>query len=214
MIDIAGLEVRRGDTEVFSGLTMRVAKGEMVRLTGPNGCGKSTLLSVLAGLRVPSSGTVSIAGRLPQDPLVRGLRGFLQEPPPLYEYLTAREQLALVAGLWDVRTGALLERADVLGLTCRQDVLVGGLSLGQRKKLGYVCATAHDPQLLLLDEPFNGLDSAALTAVVDDLTRRKQEGGTTIVWVSHTDPDAGLADRTIDLGARDGSQVLATGDGE
>ncbi|WP_406269264.1 ABC transporter ATP-binding protein [Streptomyces sp. NBC_00191] len=213
MIEIAGLTVRSGETEIFGGLTTRVAKGEAVRLTGPNGCGKSTLLRVIAGVRVPSAGTVSVAGRPPQHRSVRALRGFLQEPPPLYEHLTTREQLALMAGLWGTRIGTLLERVDALGLSARQDVLIGELSLGQRKKLGYVCATAHDPQLLLLDEPFNGLDSAAVTAVVDDLRRRKQKGRT-IVWVSHTDPAADLPDRTIDLGARDRSQVRPTGDDE
>ncbi|WP_406401579.1 ABC transporter ATP-binding protein [Streptomyces sp. NBC_00879] len=213
MIEIAGLTVRGGDTEILGGLTTRVAKGEAVRLTGPNGCGKSTLLRVIAGVRVPSAGTVSIAGRPPQHRSVRALRGFLQEPPPLYEHLTSREQLALMAGLWGTRIGTLLERVDALGLSARQDVLIGELSLGQRKKLGYVCAAAHDPQLLLLDEPFNGLDSAAVTAVVDDLSRRKQQGRT-IVWVSHTDPAGDLTDRTIDLGARDRSQVRPTGDDE
>ncbi|WP_405598861.1 ABC transporter ATP-binding protein [Streptomyces sp. NBC_01410] len=213
MIEIAGLTVRSGETEIFGGLTTRVAKGEVVRLTGPNGCGKSTLLRVIAGVRVPSAGTVSIAGRPPRHRSVRALRGFLQEPPPLYEHLTTREQLALMAGLWGARIGTLLERVDALGLSARQDVLIGELSLGQRKKLGYVCATAHDPELLLLDEPFNGLDSAAVTAVVDDLRRRKQQGRT-IVWVSHTDPAADLPDRTIDLGARDRSRVRPAGDDE
>ncbi|MFE5485301.1 ATP-binding cassette domain-containing protein [Streptomyces sp. NPDC056527] len=200
MIDIAGLTVRLGDSEILGGLTTRVAEGEAVRLAGPNGCGKSTLLNVLAGLRAPATGEVTVCGRSPRHRSVRAVRGFLQEPPPLYEQLTAREQLGLVAGLWGVRPRLLLERADALGLARHHDVLVGELSLGQRKKLGYVCATAHEPRLLLLDEPFNGLDSAAVTAVSKDLARWKREGRTMIL-VSHTDPAEGLLDRTLDLGA-------------
>ncbi|WP_328769516.1 ABC transporter ATP-binding protein [Streptomyces sp. NBC_00286] len=202
MIDIDGLVVRRGDTVVLDGFSAWIAEGETVRVAGANGCGKSTLLNVLAGLHRPTAGRVTVAGQPPGDRAVRALRGFLQEPPPLYEHLTVWEQLALIAGLWGLRTGKLLERADALGLADRQDNLVGELSLGQRKKLGFVCATAHDPELLLLDEPFNALDETAERAVRDDLDRRRKDGRT-IVLVSHTTaPVTGLLDRTIELTAR------------
>ncbi|MFD7540581.1 ATP-binding cassette domain-containing protein [Streptomyces sp. NPDC059819] len=200
MIETTGLVVRRGGHEYFGGLRLRVEDGESVRVAGPNGCGKSTLLAVLAGLCRPSAGSVRIAGRSPDDRAVRALRGFLQEPPPLYEHLTVHEHLALVGRLWSVRAGELGDRASELGLADRQDVLVGELSLGQRKKLGYVCATAHRPQLLLLDEPFNALDPAAVTAVTDDLRQRAQTGLTTVL-VSHLDTAIDLVDRTLDLGA-------------
>ncbi|WP_438292977.1 ATP-binding cassette domain-containing protein [Streptomyces sp. HUAS TT7] len=210
MIETSGLSVRRGETELFGGLDLRIEAGESVRLAGPNGCGKSTLLAVFAGLCSPSAGSATIAGHAPGARAVRALRGFLQEPPPLYEHLTAYEQLALVARLWGVRKKALLDRAEALDLAHCRDVLVGELSLGQRKKLGYVCATAHEPRLLLLDEPFNALDPAAVTAVTDDLRRRGREGLTTVL-VSHLDiGEPLLIDRTIDLGAL----APTTGDGE
>ncbi|MGH4032834.1 ATP-binding cassette domain-containing protein [Actinomycetota bacterium Odt1-20B] len=197
MIHIADLVVRRGRADVLSGFDARVADGESVRLAGPNGSGKSTLLHVLAGLTAPAAGTVTVAGRPPGDPAVRALRGFVQEPPPLYEHLTTAEQLAFAAGVWGVPGTGLRERAESLGLTERLDVLVGDLSLGQRKKLGFLCATAHTPRLLLLDEPFNGLDSAAETAVREELSRWRDQG-TTLVVVSHSDSSvAGLVDRTI-----------------
>ncbi|MEV0317363.1 ATP-binding cassette domain-containing protein [Streptomyces sp. NPDC050658] len=214
MIDIDGLVVRRGDTDVLSGVRLRVEDGEAVHITGANGSGKSTLLGVLAGLYDPAAGTVLIGGHRPGDRAARALLGHVQEPPPLYEHLTAHEQLALTAALWNVRTAHLVDRADALGLADRRDVLVGDLSLGQRKKLGFVCATAHDPRLLLLDEPFNGLDSAAESAVRDDLARWKAEGRT-LVLVSHTaEAVAGLVDRTVRLGAGAGAVAPSRPDGE
>ncbi|MEI5103280.1 ABC transporter ATP-binding protein [Streptomyces sp. PmtG] len=201
MIDIDDLVVRRGTADVLSGLTARVVPGESVRVTGPNGSGKSTLLRVLAGLAAPDAGTVTVDGRPPADPAVRSLRGFVQEPPPLYEHLTADEQLAFTGGVWGVPARELRERAESLGLGDRLDVLVGELSLGQRKKLGYVCATAHAPRLVLLDEPFNGLDAEAEDTVRADLARWRSEGRTLVV-VSHSDASvAGLVDRDLTLGA-------------
>ncbi|QCX76961.1 Glutamine transport ATP-binding protein GlnQ [Streptomyces sp. YIM 121038] len=201
MIVIDDLVVRRGPADVLSGLSARVAAGESVRVAGPNGSGKSTLLRVIAGLTAPDAGRVAVDGRAPGDPAVRALRGHVQEPPPLYEHLTAAEQLGFTAGVWGVPAGGLRERAAALGLGERFDVLVGELSLGQRKKLGYVCATAHAPRLLLLDEPFNGLDTAAESAVRDDLARWRSEGRTLVV-VSHSDTSvAGLVDRTLTLEA-------------
>ncbi|WP_371750506.1 aquaporin [Streptomyces sp. NBC_01283] len=94
-------------------------------------------------------------------------------PPCLYEHLTVREQLALLAAWWGVRTAGLVDRVEALRMTGRHGVLVGELSLGQRKKLGFVRATAHEPQLVLLAEPFNGLCSAAETAVRAQLKRWK-----------------------------------------
>ncbi|GHG93279.1 ABC transporter ATP-binding protein [Streptomyces lanatus] len=202
MIDIEDLVVRRGTTEVLSGFSARVAPGESVRVAGPNGSGKSTLLRVLAGLTAPDSGRVTIGGRPPADPAVRSVRGYVQEPPPLYEHLTTGEQMEFTAGVWGVRPQEIRERADALGLAERLDVLVGDLSLGQRKKLGHVCATAHEPRLILLDEPFNGLDAAAEDAVRADLARWRSDGRTLVI-VSHSDASvAGLVDRTLMTRAR------------
>ncbi|MEU8621067.1 ABC transporter ATP-binding protein [Streptomyces sp. NPDC048623] len=199
MIDIENLVVRRGEGYVLRDVTAHVPEGTAVRVTGPNGSGKTTLLHVIAGLAAPDAGRVTVAGHAPADPVVRTLRGFVQEPPPLYEHLTADEQLGLVAGVWGLRARDLRERAGDLGLGDRFDVLVGDLSLGQRKKLGYLCATAHEPRLLLLDEPFNGLDAAAEQAVREDLARWRAEGRTLVV-VSHSDSSvADLVDVTLTL---------------
>ncbi|MGA4841571.1 ATP-binding cassette domain-containing protein [Streptomyces sp. G45] len=201
MIDIEDLVVRRGGTDVLRGLSARIGEGEAVRVAGANGSGKSTLLSVLAGVTAPDAGRVTVAGRAPTDPAVRALRGHVQEPPPLYDHLTAGEQTAFTAAVWGVDARRLRERAEAFGLGDRLDVLVADLSLGQRKKLGYVCATAHDPRLVLLDEPFNGLDADAERAVRDDLARWRSEGRTLVV-VSHADSSvADLVDTTLTVGA-------------
>ncbi|MFJ4186231.1 ABC transporter ATP-binding protein [Kitasatospora sp. NPDC089509] len=199
MIDIKSLTVRRSDAEVLRHLTLRIDPGHVVRIAGPNGSGKSTLLNVLAGLHRPDEGDVLVDGHPAGDRAARQRTGYLQEPHPLYDYLSVGEHIALAAGLWGRRSGDLADRADRLGIGERRDQLAGHLSLGQRKKLGLVVATAHDPALVLLDEPLNGLDDQAVRQVRDMIGEWRLEGRTVVLTSHLVDPLADVVDLTVHL---------------
>ncbi|MEU9116096.1 ABC transporter ATP-binding protein [Streptomyces sp. NPDC048483] len=165
MIDVASATVRFGDHTALSEAQFSAAEGEFVCLVGRNGSGKTTLLRLMAGLAEPGTGQVRIAGHAATDLAARTVRGFVQADPPLYDYLTVREQLSFVCRLHGVRLEPALERLRHTVLADRHDALVRELSLGMRKQLGLVAATLHDPALVLMDEPTNALDAAAVTAL-------------------------------------------------
>ncbi|MFF2806097.1 ATP-binding cassette domain-containing protein [Streptomyces sp. NPDC058000] len=184
MITLRGLTAEHGGHPVLRGIDAELAVGEFVHLIGENGSGKSTLLRVVAGLHAPGGGDVRVGGHPPDAPEAKALRGFVQDDPPLYDYLSVREQLAFTARLWGLRPAAALTALERFGAGQWADHLVRELSLGTRKKVGLVAATLHAPRLVLLDEPFNGLDHAAVDALTALLAEWKQEGRT-VLAVSH-----------------------------
>ncbi|MER6386306.1 ABC transporter ATP-binding protein [Streptomyces sp. NPDC001250] len=165
MIDVESVTVRFGDHTALSEACFTAADGEFVCLVGRNGSGKTTLLRLLAGLAEPSTGRVRVAGHAATDLAARTVRGFVQAEPPLYDYLTVREQLSFVCRLHGTSLRAALERLEDTVLSDRHDALVRELSLGMRKQLGLVAATLHDPALVLMDEPTNALDATAVSAL-------------------------------------------------
>lgn len=171
----------------LAGVSLTVEPGEVVLLLGPNGAGKTTLLRCIAGLARPLRGTVLLRGvDVHADPSARAGFGFLSHNALVYEDLTPRENLRFAAalqGLHDVesRITEALERVD---LTDRADVLVRGFSRGMLQRLSLARATLHQPALLLLDEPFTGLDVAAAAALRGRLLAER-EAGTAIVCVTH-----------------------------
>ncbi len=153
MIRARGLERRYGDKRVLSGLDFDLARGGFLVVTGPNGAGKTTLLRMCAGLALPSAGTLEVeAGR--------ALIGFLGHEPLVYRELTALENLDLYGRLYRIperreRIGMLLER---FGLWEARRERASALSRGQLQRLALCRAVLHKPELLILDEPFAGLD--------------------------------------------------------
>ncbi len=188
--------------------------GEIVGLLGPNGAGKSTLLSILSTLLSPSSGEVRYGAHTAAT-AGAGLRarlGLLGHDLYLYPELTARENLTFFArlyGLADVAgtVGRALEQAF---LTERADDLVSGYSRGMRQRLALERALLHAPRLLLLDEPFTGLDDASGQALVRRLAGLKSSGTIVVVATHDLDLADGLLDRAVVL--RDG-RMLAIDDG-
>lgn len=169
MIRARGLEQRFDVKRVFSGVDIDLADGGFLLVTGPNGSGKTTLLRVLAGLAAPSGGSLE----LPERRAV----GFLGHEPLVYRDLTALENLTLFGRLYRVpergeRIGMLLER---FGLWEARHARVATYSRGMAQRLGLCRALLHDPQLLVLDEPYNALDAdgaALLDSVVDEFRAR------------------------------------------
>lgn len=194
MIDVADLTKSFGPCRALADVNLHIAPGECVVLVGPNGAGKTTLLRILATLARPTSGTVCIAGLDPAKAGadaragadVRMQIGFLSHRTLLYDDLTAEQNLAFYARMYAIpdaqaRIDALLER---VGLTARRHDLVRTYSRGMQQRLAVARVVLHRPALVLLDEPYTGLDplaADALTALLADLTG----AGCTLLLTSH-----------------------------
>lgn len=178
LLSVAGVTKRFGREVAVDTVRFDVARGERFCLLGHNGAGKSTLLRLIAGLSYPSEGTISVLGEDPaREPGVRRRIGYLPDQPHLYDKLTGEEHLRLHAALY----GLAPEEASGRGEGLLEDLgldpgpRVEGLSFGTRKKLALVLALVHEPDLLVLDEPMNGLDPAS-AEVVEGLLRRHAGG--------------------------------------
>lgn len=158
-----GLTKRYGEVLAVDALSLSVAAGEVYALVGANGAGKSTTFRMLTGLSLPDEGGVKICGedmRRHSAPAKRHI-GYLPEELYFYQRLTGREYLRLVAGLKGAGKddeGDVEAEVEFFELKAVADKWVGGYSLGMRKKLGLAAAFAGGPQVLILDEPLNGLD--------------------------------------------------------
>jgi heme exporter protein A len=188
MIQVRGLTKSFGHRAALAGVDLSIGSGQSVTLMGPNGAGKTTLLRVLATITRPTSGSVRVAGLDPskQGEDVRRRIGFLSHRTLLYDDLTAEQNLRFYAKMYDVpdgpeRTANLLER---VGLSSRRHDLVGGFSRGMQQRLSVARAVVHRPQLLLMDEPYTGLDPSAAQILTDMIGGLVGEG-CTVVLTTH-----------------------------
>ncbi|MFF9364931.1 ABC transporter ATP-binding protein [Streptomyces griseoluteus] len=176
-----------GDVVALDDADLDVAQGQIHGLAGPNGAGKTTLLGLLLGLTVADGGRLELfgtpVGRAFEAP--DGVAGFV-DGPGLYPALTARQNLAALAALRgdDTRSAGIDDVLEQVGLTDVADDRTRGFSLGMRQRLGLAAALLGKPRLLVLDEPFNGLDPAGKRHVHGVLTRLAREG-TSVVLSSH-----------------------------
>ena len=202
---LAVVDVARhyGRRKALSQVAFTCEAGEIVGLLGPNGAGKSTLLNILATLLTASRGRVEYGDRTAAQGggEVRARIGMLGHDLFLYPELTARENLIFFAklyGLPDARAAAdaALERA---GLADRGDDIVSGFSRGMRQRVALERALLHDPRLVLLDEPFTGLDQASTAALVARLQERREAGCILVIATHDLDVADGLLSRAIYL---------------
>jgi heme ABC exporter ATP-binding subunit CcmA len=194
VVDVARYFGRR---KALTNVTFTCEPGEIVGLLGPNGAGKSTLLNILATLLSPSKGTITYGDGAPAGggAAVRAGIGMLGHDLFLYPELTARENLTFFAqlyGLPDV-TRAVDHALEQSGLAARADDFVSGFSRGMRQRVALERALLHEPKLILLDEPFTGLDQASAAALVSRLQNR-QQAGCLIVLATH---DLDIADTLV-----------------
>ncbi len=184
-VRITDLVVRRGGMVVLDQVHLTLGPG-MFALTGRNGAGKSTLLRAMAGVQPPASGRIEIDGiDLWREPAAARRRlGYLPESPELFPYLTARELLRTANAVRGVDPQAGEERFARWVRPAALDLRIGTLSAGQRRKLALVAATSHEPPLLLLDEPANTLDAAAL-ADLRALSTAWRDAGRCVVMATH-----------------------------
>ena len=211
MIRCANLIKRFGDHVAVNGLTLDVPAGQVLTVLGPNGAGKSTSVKMLTGLLEPTSGSIEVAGLDPaKDPVALKRRiGVLPEHLGLYGALTPLEHLKLSGRVYGLSAAETKQRAadllKLVGLENGQHTPAERCSHGMRKKTSLAMALIHAPQVLFLDEPFEGLDPVAAAALAE-LLRRLAESGLTVLLTSHI---LALVDRVADrvLMLRAGSVV-------
>ena len=202
MIEARGLRKVFGPRIALAGVDLTVGRGERVALMGPNGAGKTTLLRILVTLDRPSGGELWIGGKDParDGRAIRRRVGFLSHETLLYWDLTAVQNLRFYAQLYGLENGdeRVQELLSVLGLSLRQDDLVRTLSRGMRQRLALARALLHRPELLLLDEPYTGLDAEAV-GFLTGLMKSLSAEGTTVLFATHNLTSAFGGERAIVL---------------
>jgi sodium transport system ATP-binding protein len=214
VIELDGLTKTYGDVLAVSGLSLRVATGEVYALLGANGAGKTTALRCLATLLRPTGGTARIDGydAVAQPLEVRRRLGFLAASMGLYQRLSAREVLRYFANLngleGDAAEARIGEMVAAFGLDGFADRLCGKLSTGQRQRVSIARAVVHDPPALVLDEPTLGLDLLSADAILRFVQDARARGRAVIFSTHQMDEVQILADR---VGIIAGGRLAAEG---
>jgi heme ABC exporter ATP-binding subunit CcmA len=199
MIEVQGLVKYFGRFSVLRDLSLSVPRGQFIALFGRNGAGKTTFLKILAGLSRASSGNAKIRDAKPGSQGARSLIGYLSHNTALYLDLTALENLRFYAQLLDLSTeeSELEARIARVGLAGRGREPVRNYSRGMQQRLAIARAFLHDPAILLLDEPFRGLDQAG-SEFLKNFLREAHARGKTCLMAIHDEPlGYELADRLV-----------------
>jgi ABC-2 type transport system ATP-binding protein len=190
VVELTGLTKRFGDFTAVSHLDLSVQTGDIFAMLGPNGAGKTTTIRMLMGILQPSEGSASVLGLDCFRDRAEVMRrvGYLPDEPIFYDYLRGDEILRFVGEMHGIPSAEIEERAaalvDRLDLGDALKEYAVNYSKGMKKKLAIVCALLHDPVLLVLDEPTNGLDPYA-TRTFHDLIRSKAEAGKSVFFSTH-----------------------------
>ncbi len=198
----------------MDGLDLCVPAGEFYSLLGPNGAGKTTTMRMVAGLLAPDRGSISIFGvDALADPIgAKRIMAWVSDEPMLYDQLTPMEYLDFVAGLWGVDAKLAEARArellSWLGLAPHADERCEQFSKGMRQKLALAGALVHEPRLIILDEPFTGLDAGS-SRVVKDVLRERVRAGCSVIMTTHI---LEVAERMADrIGVMSKGRLIADG---
>ena len=189
-VETFDLVKRFGDFTAVDHITLRVRRGSFFGFLGPNGAGKSTTIKMLTGLLGPTSGKMRVLGRdLEMVPLeVKQRIGVVPEDLNLFERLTGAEMLAFTGRMYGLRKQEIAERApellELMELEAEPKKLIVEYSHGMKKKLSLACALIHRPEILFLDEPFEGIDAIA-SRTLKGLLSRLTERGLTVFLTSH-----------------------------
>ena len=184
LVETRGLTKRYGGITAVDGLDLSVRRGEVYGFLGPNGAGKTTTLKMLLGLVRPTGGSARVLDRVPGSPDGLQKIGALVESPAFYPYLSGRDNLRVMAryaGIPNARVGEVLEAVELSG---RPKSRYRKYSLGMKQRLGVAAALLKDPDLLILDEPTNGLDPKGMSDM-RALIRRLGTGERTVLLSSH-----------------------------
>lgn len=206
VVRLSGITRIFGVTPALVRADLEVPHGEVLLVRGPNGAGKSTLLRVIATVLSPTYGSGSVFGfDLVRDrAAIRGRMELIGHRTRLYEDLTARENLRFWCRLYGIDASPVGEALDRVELGREADERVAGYSQGMRQRVAVARALLRRAELLLLDEPYAGLDDAA-KAIVDDLVHETNERGDTVILATHDRTRGGGAHRTIYV---DGGRIV------
>jgi ABC-2 type transport system ATP-binding protein len=188
MIELDRVTKRFGNTVAVKELSLSIPAGELFCFLGPNGAGKTTTIKMLCGLLRPTSGEIRVAG-MPMHKnavAVRRVMGYIPDTPFLYERLTPPEYLEFTADLYGITQddGEIDASLELFGLVDHRDALIKDLSHGLRQRLIYASTFLHRPQVVLVDEPFIGLDPHSIR-MIKDLLKQKVAAGMTILLTTH-----------------------------
>jgi len=186
VIETEGLTKHYGETVAVDGISFTVEPGQIFGFLGPNGSGKTTTIGMLLGILTPTGGTFRLFGVPPGPRLDRARRrvGATLEQPNFYPYLSGRDNLRLTARVKGVGTEEMDRVLEVVGLGRRAGDRYEGYSLGMKQRLALAATMLGDPDLIVLDEPANGLDPEGMREI-RRIVRRLGEGGTTVFLSSH-----------------------------
>ena len=187
-IETTGLSHRfSGNAPVLNNISLQVPKGSIYGFLGPNGAGKTTTLRLLLGLITKQQGDIRVFGKSFEQNRIATLKeiGSMIESPSLYAHLTARENLLLLQKLYQCPVSRIDEVLEIVGLANTGKKKAGKFSLGMKQRLSIAIALLHNPSLLILDEPTNGLDPYGIIEVRDLLKKLNEEQGISIIISSH-----------------------------
>ncbi|MBY0098463.1 ABC transporter ATP-binding protein [Mesobacillus maritimus] len=173
---------------IINGLSFSVLEGEVFGFLGPNGAGKTTTIRMIVGLMEISEGDIVICGKSIKDDFTGAIRhiGAIVENPEMYKFLTGYQNLMQYARMHNgISKGKIAEVVELVGLTDRIHEKVKTYSLGMHQRLGLAQCLLHDPKLLILDEPTNGLDPAGIREIRDHLRMLTRERGMSVIVSSH-----------------------------
>jgi ABC-2 type transport system ATP-binding protein len=214
MLTLTHLQKRYGATVALDDVSLEIRAGEFFGLLGPNGAGKSTLMSLVAGLRAPDAGTLTLDGATLSNAAVetRQALGLVPQSIALYDQLTAEENLRIFGELYGLRGAELNQRIDELltavQLNDRRRHAVKTYSGGMQRRLNVAAALIHRPKLLLCDEPTVGVDPQSRNAIFEYLERLNREGLTIIYSTHYMEEATRLCSR---IGVIDHGKILALG---
>jgi len=200
-ISVDALTKSFGSITAVSELSLTLEAGQIVGLLGPNGAGKTTTLHTIMGLKTPTSGDVRInrvSVRSPEIASVRRSIGYLPEQPVLYDYLTGREFIQFLGQLYDPALdldGWLTSNLDALQMGKDADRLIRTYSMGMRKKIAFLAAMVHRPNILIFDEPTGALDAASARVVKDQMQMAREQGALVLFTTHVMEIAERLADR-------------------
>ncbi|MGN2243446.1 ABC transporter ATP-binding protein [Frateuria sp. GZRR33] len=212
---VEGLGRNLGGCTILDSLDFRMPARSVFALLGPNGAGKTTTLNIVAGLDAPDAGAVRICGYDVQRQPIRARQSmaYVPDEPALYDVLSVIEYVEFVGALWGMEAADALMRAEALlvelGLAKNRDARLGTLSRGTRQKVALAGALVHEPSLLVMDEPFTGLDPIAARQIRQVLLRVVQAGASVLMSTHMMDTAQQLATH---VGLLMGGRLVAVGE--